>query len=124
MRRDFGGVGVHADFELQVRQRFLNGSFQIFAHISFVEADVIGAAERLVGEQFRGDRTLLLDLPDQIGAHVPKKSNTEHEAGARRGIGLPSKQVLFKTTDPLLSPRSLLHIPLPIWSPMFIGQAL
>src|SRR5436309_15777219 len=47
----FCGVGVLADLEFQIRQRFLNRSFEIFADVGFVEADVVGAAERFVGNK-------------------------------------------------------------------------
>ena len=51
MGPDFGGVRVLADFEFQIREGSANGPCQIFIDVSFVEADVVGAAERFVCEQ-------------------------------------------------------------------------
>ena len=48
---DFGGVRMLADFKLQIRQRLLNRALQIFTDVSLIKADVVGAAEPLVGEQ-------------------------------------------------------------------------
>ena len=50
MGADFGGVWVLADFKGKIRQSFPNCPFQIVASVGFVEADIVGAAQRLVGE--------------------------------------------------------------------------
>jgi hypothetical protein len=53
MGADFCGARVMADLEGEVRQRFLNCPFQIVAAISLVKPDVVGAAERLLGQTRR-----------------------------------------------------------------------
>ena len=55
VRRDFGGVGMFADFKFQIRQGFLDRALQIFTDVGFVEADVVGFAERAGSEKGAAD---------------------------------------------------------------------
>jgi hypothetical protein len=56
VRAHFGGVGMLADFEFQVRQRFPDRLQQIFTVVGLVEADVVGAAKRFIDKQSAPNR--------------------------------------------------------------------
>ena len=75
---DFGGVRVLADFKLQIRQRFLNRALQIFTHVRLIKADIVSAAEWLVGKQSPADGIYdIIDIDQVI-----------ERAGEKRPAGL------------------------------------